>query len=128
MPTVHRGITRTVVLTRRYAVKVPSLRGHAEGGLRGRLAGLAHGLLANQSERQWSGYEPWVGLVAPVLWSWLGGVVQVYPRCEPLPVTCRHEYVGDESLPVLDPDPGDHKADNYGLLDGRIVRIDYDLR
>ncbi|WP_435589820.1 hypothetical protein [Micromonospora aurantiaca (nom. illeg.)] len=125
---IRRGITRTVILTRRHAIKVPSLRCHAEGGLRGRLAGLAHGILANQRERQWSSYEPWAGQIAPVLRSWLGGWVQVYPRCEPLPVTDRDTYVGDLPLPVLDPDPGDHKPDNYGLLGGRIVRVDYDLR
>jgi hypothetical protein len=46
--------------------------------------------------------------------------VQVYPRCEPLA-----EDVADAALPVLDPEPGDRKADNFGLLDGRIVRLDY---
>ncbi|WP_047892579.1 hypothetical protein [Micromonospora sp. RV43] len=96
--------------------------------MRGRLAGFAHGVLANQAEAQWSPYEPWAGKVAPVLRSWLAGLVQVYPRCEPLPVTCRDTYVGDEPLPALEPDPGDHKPDNYGLLNDRIVRVDYDMR
>lgn len=125
---VRHGITRTVFLTRRYAIKVPSLRGHAEGGLRGRLAGLAHGILANQSERQWHDFEGWAGRAAPVLRSWLGGLVQVYPRCEPLPHIIDDVYVGDEPLPVLEPDPGDDKVDNYGVLAGRIVRLDYDMR
>jgi hypothetical protein len=125
---IKRGITRTVLLTRRYAIKVPSLRGHCEGGIRGRLAGLACGILANQSESQWSSFEGWRGGVAPVLQSWLGGMVQVYPRCDPLPDVVQGSYVGAVPLPRLDPDPGDHKADNYGLLAGRIVRIDYDMR
>jgi hypothetical protein len=58
-----------------------------------------------------------------VLRSWLGGIVQVYPRCEPLA-----ENVDDAALPVLDPEPGDRKADNFGLLDGRVVRLDYAMR
>lgn len=51
--------------------------------------------------------------------------MNVYPRCEPLPVDVLGGYYGDEPLPVLDPDPGDDKPGNYGLLGGRIVRIDY---
>lgn len=125
---IRYGITRTVILTRRYAVKVPSLRGHSVGGLRGRLYGFACGILANQYELDWHNFEGWNGQVAPVLKSWLGGLVQVYPRCEPLSVDAADEYTGTLPLPVLDPDPGDHKADNYGLLNGRIVRIDYDMR
>lgn len=114
---ICHGITRTVILTRRYAIKMPSLRGHSVGGIRGRLAGFAHGILANQSEYQWHDYEGWAGRVAPVLRSWCGGLVQIYPRCQPL--------AGTETFPVLDPEPGDVKPDNFGLLDGRVVRIDY---
>lgn len=47
----------------------------------------------------------------------------MYPRCQPVPAN-----IPDELLPDLDPDPGDHKVDNYGLLAGRIVRLDYDMR
>jgi hypothetical protein len=117
---VRTGVTTTVFLTRRYAVKVPSLRGGSLGGPRGRLEGFAKGLLANQSEYQWHTFEPWAGGVAPVLRSWLCGLVQIYPRCAPVPV--------DADLPLLDPEPGDRKPDNYGLLNGRIVRTDYDMQ
>lgn len=115
----RRGITRTVIITTRYAIKVPSLRGGSLGGARGRLGGFARGLLANQSEYQWHDFEPWAGKVAPVLRSWLGGFVQVYPRCEPVAV--------DALLPLLDPDPGDHKLENFGVLNGRVVRVDYEM-
>jgi hypothetical protein len=118
---VRTGITRTVFLAGRYAIKVPSMRGLCERTMAGRLASMARGILANQRERQWHSYEGWDGLVAPVLHSWLGGLVQVYPRCEPLP----DGFEG--ALPELDPNPGDIKPDNYGLLNGRIVRIDYDM-
>ncbi len=128
MLAVRHGISRTVLLTRRWAIKVPSGRGGSIGGARGRLQSLAWGVLANQSEYQWYAFEGWAGQVAPVLRSWLWGLVQVYPRCDPLPVDDRGEYMGDDPLPVLEPDPGDHKLDNYGLLDGRVVRLDYDMR
>ncbi|GAA4439343.1 hypothetical protein [Phytohabitans houttuyneae] len=121
---VRHGITRTVILTRRYAIKVPSLRGGSTGGVRGRLQAFAWGVLANQAEYQWHEYEPWAGKVAPVLRSWLWGLVQVYPRC----VALTEREWGTLQFPRLDPDPGDHKPDNYGWLGGRIVRIDYDMR
>lgn len=116
---VRRGITRTVILIRRYAIKVPSLRPGLHAGLRGRLESFAKGYLANQSEYRWSAYEPWAGQIAPVRHSWLAGMIQVYPRCEPLPRGSR--------VPRLDPEPGDRKPDNFGVLDGRVVRLDYDM-
>jgi hypothetical protein len=126
---VRRGISRTVILVGRWAVKVPSLRGGSTGPtLRGRLQSFAEGVLANASEHQWHDYEPWRGKVTPVLRSWLGGLVQVYPRCAPLPVNERDEYDGPYPLPELEPDPRDNKADNFGLLGGRVVRLDYDMR
>lgn len=116
-----------MLLVGRWAVKLPSGRGGTLGGLRGRLQSFAWGVLANLSEYEWHDYQPWAGKVAPVARSYLFGLVQVYPRCEPLPVTAGgdHETV---LLPTLDPDPGDHKAANYGRLGGRVVRVDYDMR
>lgn len=119
MRVIRTGISRTVILVGRYAVKVPSLRGHMHGGASGRLAGFAWGVIHNQSERVWHNFEGWDGRVAPVLHSWLAGVVQVYPRCEPAPE--------DAELFELDPNPGDMKRENFGVLDGRLVRLDYSM-
>ena len=123
---VQTGITRTVILTKNHAVKVPSFRGGSAGGIRGRLQSFAWGFLANLNEHRWHKFEGWQGAVAPVLHSWLGGLIQVYPRCQPLPLDEHGTHRGE--LPVLDPDPGDPKPDNYGILAGRVVRIDYDMR
>jgi hypothetical protein len=120
---IRRGVTRTVFLVGRWAVKVPSLRGGMYGKGH-RLASFCQGVLSNQSERQWHDYEGWAGQVAPVLHSWLGGIVQVYPRCEPVG---GDDYWAREQ-PDMDPDPGDRKAENYGMLAGRLVRVDYDMR
>lgn len=128
MRIIRTGASRTVILIGRYAVKVPSLRGAMTRDARGRVASFATGILANQSEYLWSRYRPWAGRVAPVLHSWLLGLVQVYPRCAPLDDADDDER-GRAALPRLEPDPGDVKADNYGRLpDGRIVRLDYDMK
>jgi len=118
---IRTGVTRTVILAGPYAIKVPTLRPgmSPDHRFRDRLGMFARGLLANQSEYTWSRFGPWAGQVAPVRHSFLGGIVQVYPRCAPVPAGA--------VLPVLDPDPGDDKADNYGWLHGRVVRVDYDM-
>jgi hypothetical protein len=129
-------MTRTVILIGRWAVKVPTGRGVGQDSrrVRGRLAGIARGLLANQSEHTWHDFRRWDGGVAPVLRSWLGGFVQVYPRCVPLTedepgwtYDDGWHYSGAEPLPVLDPSPRDMKPDNYGRLNGRLVRLDYEM-
>lgn len=130
---VRRGITRTVLLTKRYAVKLPSLRAHGDG-LAGLLWSFCRGVLANQAERTWSSYDAWAGKLCPVLRSWLGGIVNVYPRCEPYEVTPEQEMAmfRRELRPVdIDPTPGDNKPENYGWLTiaGRrtLVFLDYDI-
>lgn len=137
MRVLRTGVTRTVVLIGRWAVKVPAFRPiGTHRGLRARIGCFAQGYLSNLSEATWSGYGPWQGMVAPVLRSCLFGAVQVYPRCDPLDesewsygrASVGWHYHGRVPLPTLDPDPGDFKPDNFGWLGCRIVRVDYDMR
>lgn len=108
---IRHGITRTVFLVGRYAIKVPTLRYGLDAW--------AWGIVSNNSEQEWCKYRDWKGRVAPVLHSWFGGLIQVYPRCEPFVLkTMKYpEFPGFA--------PGDKKPDNYGVLDGRVVCIDY---
>ena len=114
---VRRGITRTVLLTGRWAVKVPSLRAH-DDGLRGVLGSFARGVLANLSETDWSGSPG----VCPVRWSFLG-LVNVYRRCEPV----TWEPTEEEYRQIGFLGPVDPKPHNVGLLNDRLVWIDYDM-
>lgn len=76
--TIRRGLTRTVILTRRWAVKLPQLAAHGDG-VAGVLWSLARGISANLSERQWSNSPG----VCPVTYS-LAGLVNLYRRCAPV--------------------------------------------
>ena len=113
---VRKGITRTVLLVGRWAVKVPSLRAHGDGA-RGVLWSLSRGLQANLSEAEWAGTPG----VCPVVLS-VFGVVNVYRRCRP--VSAEHEIDWD-AIGFLG--PMDRKHDNVGWLDRSIVLIDYDM-
>lgn len=88
---VERGVTRTVLLVGRWAINLPraTRSGH------GVLWSLAHGVLANLSERHWSGWDG----VCPVRWS-LAGLVNVYPRCQPAALPPGFDYIAS-------PGPGD---------------------
>lgn len=131
----RRGITRTVILTRRWAIKIPTIRGlgHIDKGAR--IASFCRGVLANRSELEWSGIE---GL-NPVVWS-LRGLINVSRRAAPVPAGGLYdEYEVDDGLSLTqrakdayaaitaDFVPiGDRKSDNIGVVDGRVVWIDFD--
>jgi len=129
---VAYGLTRTVFLTAHYAIKVPRLRPHGYG-LTGLLWTLARGILANQGEADWwswARHTPDAGKFCPVLASHLGGMVNVYRRCEPYQVSAEVETAMFERTfrPLeITPQPGDCKPDNYGWLEGRLVVLDYDM-
>lgn len=130
---LHRGITRTVLVTRQYAIKFPSLRTYG-GGFTGLLWSICRGILANQSEAEWYRHaSPEMKRdLCPVVCSWLGGVVNVYPRCDPFLVPYgvqmrmhRREFF---PCPMLFPQVSDNKPENYGWLPGAgIVVLDYDM-
>lgn len=116
MRLIRHGICRDVLLIGRWAIKVPTFRYG--------LTSFARGILANDSERSWSGMP---GL-CPVVWS-LGGLVNIYPRCDPLPAIRAVEFDEDPTAYAeIAPDwpAPDRKPDNLGVLDGRIVWLDYD--
>jgi len=113
---VHRGVTRVVLLAGRWAVKVPSLGAHRQG-LRGVLWSLTRGIQANLSECEWSGSPG----TCPVLWS-AAGLVNVYPRCEPVIDGFEVDW---DSIGFLA--PVDRKPENVGWLRGALVLLDYDM-
>lgn len=109
------GICRTVYLIGPWAIKTPRLR-HPRGR---RMWSIARGVQANLSELDWTGVEG----VAPVLWSFAGGLINVYPRCEPWP-----EQLGEPAYDQIGAGwlPRDRKPENIGLLNGSPVWLDYD--
>lgn len=125
MKVIRTGITRTVILTRKYAIKIPSLRGGSRGAW---LWSFCRGVLANQSEVEWS----CVPGVNPVLKSYWG-VVNVYKRLEVLTdIDMKNLDIRMIAPEYVHVDP---KADNIGWLHGGVgyergkfpVWIDYDM-
>lgn len=104
-----------MLLTRRWAFKLPSLVNGWRCFLRG--------LLANQQEAEWHR----VSLkLCPIRLAIPGGWLNVMPRCEPL---SEAEWVEiDAEAFILDGDlrlPVEQKRCSFGRLGGAIVAVDF---
>jgi hypothetical protein len=113
------GAHRTVFLVWRFAVKVPNGRYDLSAWLAG--------WRANRNEYLWWVQHPHESL-CPIRLSAFFSLVLVMPRCEPV----EDWTVGDfhrmcrrfRETYGFDP-PVEQKDDSFGLLDGRIVAVDY---
>lgn len=115
MKRVTTGISRTVFLVGRYAIKVPCGRYGWSKWLRG--------LLANLQERQF-GRAGYAGL-CPVLFADPIGLVVVMPRAEILTgalFDAEYERFINRDDYVL---PVENKPDSFGFLNGELVAVDY---
>ena len=114
---IRRGMTRTVFLTKNYAIKVPrrkDCKGHKAWTF-------IRGWSANMSEADWSGYGKTE--VCPVVKSYLWNLINVYPRA-----VVATEAEAEENYPKMSfKTPSDTKATNFGWLNGNFVWLDYDM-
>lgn len=113
---MHKGATRWVFLTKRYAIKIPGLSSWSQ---------FLTGLLANMQECVFS-KAGWPEL-CPVIFSIRGGWLVVMPRATPLSYTSWVSF-DYESFTTDHPDydvPVENKRSSFGRLNGRIVAIDY---
>ena len=110
-----QGISRTVYLVGRYAVKTPCARyGWSK---------FLHGMLANLQERAFGRGR--VEGFCPVLFADPLGLVVVMPRVrvltEPLSEEGFHAFVNRAEYI----NPAENKPDSFGYLNGALVAIDY---
>jgi hypothetical protein len=111
------GAHRLVLSTKLHALKVP------------RLSALPDGRWANRTER-----ETWMATPAPHLcpvicsnkWGWFVLMPFARPLSDQEFLAHTLQDAQTPSNPFLpDPAHGDFKRSNFGMLDGRIVKIDY---
>lgn len=115
------GCTRFVIVTKRWAIKIPNFKYGWKAVLQG--------LLANLQERRFYRTGFGVPKICPVLFSDPLGLVVIMPACEVLDRSLTDDELegffgvpwGDTTLNV----PVEDKPENFGWYDGRIVAIDY---
>lgn len=113
----RRGVSREVILFGRWAVKLPKLTYGWQLFL--------CGLLANMQERSLATLG-WPEL-CPVAFSLPGGWLVVMRRASPLDdaTWATFDAAGFCTRPDGTMLAVEHKQDSFGLLDGRVVAVDY---
>jgi hypothetical protein len=110
-----RGATREVILTKNYALKVPSIRSWEL---------FLCGLLSNMSEKTWSGFSEHL---CPVLRALPGGFLNVMPRVDTfdshLDDGLYEEIFGEKEDYTLE--FVENKPHHFGYYQGLIVAVDY---
>lgn len=121
----RQGCTRLVILIWGWAIKVPQYTSWRM---------FLNGLLGNLQEREFSSMK--LPELAPVLFSIPGGWLNVMPRAEVVDL----ESPGEERFQMMDiwyqstlgtgreellRDIVESKVDSFGVINGRVVAIDY---
>lgn len=133
---ITNGATRTVLLTKRFAIKLPVFLRITDAGAIARNDRVSwwmfkNGFRANRKERRYSRLNH--PNLCPVLFADPFGFVVVMPRCTPMHgVKSWRERLAFRALCPVEADylrtqglPVDNYAFNYGLLNGRVVSFDY---
>lgn len=109
MRLVRTGITRGVLVTRRYAIKFPRIRYGWKKFIEGINCNLSENEVWNVTRSEY---------LCPVLFHWAGFIL-VMPKVEILKK--------EEEIPSIHlSEPGsDPSSNNYGVHNGKIVCIDY---
>ena len=110
------GTTRFVILTKNYAIKLPTV-------VEWRL--FLHGLLANMYERMnYQAFKDTASIsyrLCPICFSLPGGWLVVMKRAKPL---VRDQFQLVDQIDWT-PIPVEEKLDSFGWYDGKIVAVDY---
>jgi hypothetical protein len=114
-----KGTTRLVIILTNVVIKIPNFTYSWQNFLRG--------IIGNIEERNtWKFSKILIEgdkshLLCPVLWCSWGGWILVMKKIE-RPITVdEFEYI-EEHVEFFE---GDDSINNYGVLEGRIVKIDY---
>lgn len=115
-----QGITRIVLLTRNYAIKIPKFTVQWDHFLKGLLANISEGKIwrwaANPNNEDSAKH-----LLCPVVWSSWGGWLLIMKRADVCPWETEIDYTPWNEAGFS----GDNKADNYGWINGTMVKLDY---
>lgn len=106
------GCTRFVILTKKYAIKIPQFKYQWRHFLLG--------LLANMQEVQFSKMKD--ERLCPVKFYLPGGWMVVMPRCEMVSIEIFSNIDINKFWPII---PVEYKQDSFGLYKGKVVAIDY---
>lgn len=116
---IKGGTTRKVLLIGNYAIKFPRVW-HKFKGHRWKL--FLRGILANIDEHFWWKCAYKKEYLCPVIWKSPLGLILVMKRADPI----SEEVYDKQAFAVMFENlPLDNKRDNFGIIDNKIVLVDY---
>lgn len=118
------GGTRIVIITNKYAIKLPRFNSWKA---------FVQGMLSNMTEGQWKGYDN--KYLCPIAYSNRFGLIVVMHKAEP--IECDELFKHDLQKLYDDVDSDEHRTldrdffeydafpKNFGYYKGKLVKIDY---
>jgi hypothetical protein len=119
----RKGVTRIVFVFKTFVVKIPNFTCQWNHFLKGIIGNIEESKTWEYNSGEYENGNSY--LLCPVLWCSWGGWVLVMKRAE--------TFTYEEWEAMIDTDIREHKKhfsgddtmSNYGMIDGRIVKIDY---
>lgn len=112
----RQGITRIVIELNKVVIKIPNFFYQWDHFLKG--------IIANINENRIWKWHPHRQLLCPVIWCSWGGWILIMRKVKILTDEEFIEHVDIHAYTEAGFD-GDDKSDNYGWLEGKVVKIDY---
>lgn len=121
-----KGVTRIVIMLPDVVIKIPNPTYSWANFIRGILANINESRTYRYAQIPGSYAYDYLHLLCPVVWCSWGGWVLIMKRAEPITATvmgeCGNKPGIAEHKRVF---PGDDTQSNYGILNNRVVKIDY---
>jgi len=114
----NNGDTRLVFVFDKYVVKVPRMFSKPNNKFYGKVISFLNGWTANRNEYIWHKSNLY-GYLCPIKYSFLFSLIIIMPKAEPL-----SEYIY-KNIRKRKFGGYEHKQDSYGLLNNKIVIVDY---
>lgn len=116
---INSGSSRTVILTNKYAIKIPKIKFGYYG-----FRSFLNGLIANIQETEFSKLK--CKKLCPVFFSIYGGLLVIMPRCKTLNIDDWNNFNYNEFINSNDfIIPTEYKISSFGIYNNEIVAIDY---
>lgn len=119
---IKRGTFRIVLLTKKYAIKIPLLE---TDSFKGRLYGFIHGWQQNLCELAYYKNDT-SGMLCPIKFSFFG-LINIMPRCDTFIASKRnfHYIYNAFKLQCDNWFLVENKVSSFGILNNQFVAIDY---
>lgn len=123
MITIRSGTSRSVIIFEKYVIKFPILRYGWKYFIQGILANINEGECYYNNRPEYTDTNV-QSYLCDIIWYSKSGLVLIMKKAS---VLSESKYIEFEKVidEIESHFPGDRKAENYGIIENRIVKLDY---